>query len=115
MTLRATQIASGSSHACAVKEDGSLYCWGANNKGQLGATCGPALPCQTYAPTNTSFVPNAGKVALDNVVEVRPAGSFTWVRTADAKIYCWGDNAKGQLGDGTTGVGRAKPEPVLWK
>jgi alpha-tubulin suppressor-like RCC1 family protein len=109
-----TQVASGLGHVCAVREDSSLYCWGANSVGQLGATCGPSLPCQTYAPTNTSFVPNASKVPLDNVVEVRPAGAFTCARTADAKVYCWGDNAKGQLGDGTTGVGRAKPELVVW-
>ncbi|HEU4409361.1 MAG TPA: hypothetical protein VFS43_29145 [Polyangiaceae bacterium] len=109
------QMASGIAHACAVKEDGTLYCWGANNKGQLGATCGPTLPCQTNTTTNTSFVPNASKVDLAGVVEVRPAGSFTCARTADSKVYCWGDNSKGQLGDGTTGVGRAKPEPVVWK
>jgi alpha-tubulin suppressor-like RCC1 family protein len=60
-------------------------------------------------------VPNASKVDLAGVVEVRPAGSFTCARTADSKVYCWGDNSKGQLGDGTTGVGRAKPEPVVWK
>jgi alpha-tubulin suppressor-like RCC1 family protein len=108
------QIASGSGHACAVKEDGSLYCWGANNSGQLGATCGPTLPCQTNASTNTSFVPNASKVDLEGVLEVRPAGAFTCARTA-SRVYCWGDNAKGQLGDGTTGVGRAEPEPVVWK
>lgn len=111
----AVQVASGSRHVCAVKEDQTLYCWGANSSGQLGATCGPALPCQNSPSNNVSFVPTASKVALEGVVEVRPAGAFTCARTVDAKIYCWGDNGKGQLGRGTVGGAEPKPAPVVWK
>jgi alpha-tubulin suppressor-like RCC1 family protein len=32
----ATTIASGSYHACAILEDGTVYCWGINTYGQLG-------------------------------------------------------------------------------
>ena len=31
-----TQISAGFSHTCAVRTDGALYCWGANDRGQLG-------------------------------------------------------------------------------
>ena len=33
---RWTQISAGFSHTCAVRTDGALYCWGANDRGQLG-------------------------------------------------------------------------------
>jgi alpha-tubulin suppressor-like RCC1 family protein len=109
------QIASGLEHVCAVREDQTLYCWGANSSGQLGATCGPTLPCQNNPTTNVSFVSTASKVDLPGVVEVRPAGTFTCARTADAKVYCWGDNSKGQLGRGTIGGAEPKPALVVWK
>jgi alpha-tubulin suppressor-like RCC1 family protein len=62
-----------------------------------------------------SFVSTASKVDLPGVVEVRPAGTFTCARTADAKVYCWGDNSKGQLGRGTIGGAEPKPALVVWK
>jgi alpha-tubulin suppressor-like RCC1 family protein len=38
---KATSIVAGAAHACAVTSDG-VYCWGANQSGQLGATTGEA-------------------------------------------------------------------------
>ena len=32
----ATQLAAGCHHTCAVLDDGSVACWGLNDKGQLG-------------------------------------------------------------------------------
>jgi alpha-tubulin suppressor-like RCC1 family protein len=29
-------VAAGGAHTCAIKKDGSLWCWGANTSGQLG-------------------------------------------------------------------------------
>ncbi|MFB6241019.1 MAG: hypothetical protein ABEJ46_05620 [Gemmatimonadota bacterium] len=41
----------------------------------------------------------------------RRSAAHTCAVGRDDSLLCWGDNARGQLGDGTT-AGRASPEPV---
>jgi len=48
---KATQIAAGGGHSCALEKEGKMRCWGANGEGQLGdATRG-----STGAPTTVAF------------------------------------------------------------
>ncbi len=119
------QVASGGtesrSHVCAVTEDKSLFCWGANHNLQLGSACGPALPCQTRPEDQLSYVPTPSKVAVaGGVEEVRSSGinsisSFSCVRTSESKVLCWGANDIGQLGTGAVGNAQAIPTPIVWK
>src|SRR5262249_15935584 len=37
-SIRFTAISAGGQHTCAIAEDRSVYCWGDNSKGQLGAS-----------------------------------------------------------------------------
>ena len=86
-----TQIALGQSHACALRANGSVVCWGANAFGQVGdgTTTG-----------RRTFVQVSGLTS--GVVEIRAGGYHTCARLATGAIRCWGRNANGQLGDGTT-------------
>jgi alpha-tubulin suppressor-like RCC1 family protein len=101
------QLSSGIGHACALKMDGTVMCWGANNYGQLGAkskdTClAQAIPCSLTPLTVTG---------LTSVVEIDAGGSHTCARKMDGSVWCWGWNAMGQLGDGTT-TDHLMPAPV---
>jgi len=86
----ASHVTCGGSHSCVIKPDKTVQCWGNDSQGQLGN--GGSNTTQTH-PT---YVPG-----LTNVVALSAGGSHTCAITEDHKVWCWGDNAQGQLGDAT--------------
>jgi alpha-tubulin suppressor-like RCC1 family protein len=88
-------------HTCGLTGTGAAHCWGENSFGALGNTTGHDSPVP---------VPVSGGIVFDQVI----AGGFighTCGRTADGTAYCWGENERGQVGDGST-VDRLQPSPV---
>jgi len=85
-------------HLCAATSTGEVWCWGENMHGELGT--GSISAFETI-PVRVAGVPDAVQVAV---------GAFhTCARTRAGEIWCWGDNANGQLGDGTF---EPRPSPV---
>lgn len=90
---RVERAAAGARNACVLAGDGGndVYCWGANEHGQVGAggsIDGTPLP----TPTMVSF---SGEVAAELSVGDSHACAVT--RTSMTP-YCWGDNTLGQVG-----------------
>jgi alpha-tubulin suppressor-like RCC1 family protein len=81
-------VSLGGSHSCAIKIDGSLWCWGYNYYGQLGDG--------TYANSYTPV-----QIMSSEVSSVALGGDHTCAIKTDGSLWCWGDNEYGQLGDGT--------------
>ncbi len=97
-------VATGAHHACAVLTDGTLWCWGANDVGQLGN--GSLSVDPTTVPT---FVDWLGY----DVAEVAPGFAHTCARTKEGNVWCWGANILGELGIGNAdGVSHSEPEEV---
>jgi cysteine-rich repeat protein len=83
----------GTSHSCAVLGDGRLKCWGDNQRGQLG------LGLTTEALGDTAAEMSANLPAVfDGGVSGVATGSLHTCALKDGALYCWGDNAEGQLG-----------------
>ena len=78
-------------HTCAVTATGGLDCWGSNSAGQLGD-----------GTTKSRFAPSVVLGLAGKVTAVATGGKHTCARIEDGGIQCWGDNAQGQLGDGTS-------------
>ena len=98
----AVSISAGDSHTCAVLDDGTVSCWGYNANGNLGdsTTTNRNTPTQT-----TSFGSN-------RVVQMTVSGrNHNCALLDDGAVSCWGYNANGQLGDGTT-TNRHSPTSV---
>lgn len=86
-----TALTAGYDHTCAVLNTGSVQCWGRNDQGQLG-----------NSTINASATPVNVKNLSVGVRVIAAAAMHTCVITNANDVKCWGDNATGQLGDGTT-------------
>ena len=98
----AVAISSSGQHACAVLTRGGIDCWGYNNRGQLG---------DGSLHNRDTPVPVIGITAATAVVAA-PYG-YTCAVVRPGSVYCWGNNAKNQLGDGLYPVGSAVPVPTV--
>jgi len=98
LPARATAIASGADHTCALLETGAVDCWGWNLFGQLG-----------YGDAFTVRILPVPVLGLNGARAVDGGFAHTCAVTANGGVDCWGLNASGQVGDGTT---KDRPQPV---
>ena len=92
----AVEAAAGGAHTCALRDGGSVSCWGSGASGQLG-----------YGSTSNigddENVGSAGPVSLgSNAVEVVTGTNHSCALLGDGSVRCWGLNSSGQLGIGNT-------------
>jgi alpha-tubulin suppressor-like RCC1 family protein len=98
----AVSIAGGHVHTCAVRADGSALCWGENGNGQLGRG-------NTTKPLSSAAAP---VLSLTGAIGITAGTSHSCAVRSDGNAFCWGSNASGQIGDGTTAQ-RLVPTQVL--
>ncbi len=93
-------ISAGYAHSCGVSVDGTAYCWGRNDHGQVGDG--------TFKHSSVP-VPVAGDVKFASI----SAGIHHTCGVAESGIaYRWGLNESGQIGDDST-IDRGVPT-VVW-
>jgi alpha-tubulin suppressor-like RCC1 family protein len=87
----------GSGHSLAVKSDGTVWAWGDNSDGQLGHD-----PQRDRIGLFGAYNPTPLQVAgLSGVIGVAASAYHSLAVKRDGTVWAWGDNAAGQLGDGT--------------
>ncbi len=92
-------ISVGFDHVCGLTAQGEAYCWGRNDRAQVG----DGSRTNRNTPTRVT-----GDVSFEFVSAGRHR---TCGLTAQGEAYCWGSNQFGALGDGTE-VNREEPTPV---
>ena len=93
---RIVDISAGGYHTVAIDEEGNVYTWGDNGDGQLGD-----------GTTNYSEVPicisnKENELKGKKIISISAGGYHTVAIDEEGKVYTWGYNYYGQLGDGTT-------------
>jgi alpha-tubulin suppressor-like RCC1 family protein len=97
-----TKISAGFRFSLALRSDGTVRAWGANQLGQLGngTTVNSSVPVKVAGLSRVTAI-SAG---ADSSLATRPGGTST-------SVLGWGGNSSGQLGDGTL-TNHTTPEPV---
>lgn len=104
------QVSAGSrSHTCGVTTDDLAYCWGSDNRGQLGiGTSADPERCWENEPCSTRPMAVQGGLRFRTI---SAGGAHTCGLSTDDRAYCWGYNGNGELGDGSR-TDRRAPSPV---
>ncbi|MEJ7810806.1 MAG: TonB family protein [Gemmatimonadaceae bacterium] len=99
---RFATISAGGEHTCALTSDGAAYCWGSDDRSQLG-TAEPRMLCDrgndrarcTHSPV---------AVAREDRFESISAGARHTCAVLRRQVtLCWGANGQGQVGNGAIG------------
>jgi len=103
-----TAVAGGAEYSLALKSDGTVWAWGADDLGQLGdgnPTSFRPSPVQVISLTGVTAIAVSGE-ALHTLALKITSPPFAGI------VEAWGWNFSGQLGDGTTVFSRPSPAPV---
>ncbi len=83
-----SSVSAGAQHACAIQNNGVIRCWGNNELGQLGDNS-----VEDKRTVSTQLAGN-----LPAFTQVSAGTDHTCAIAVDASLWCWGNNARGQLG-----------------
>ena len=81
-----TAVASGEQHSLAVKNDGTVWAWGYNGRGELG----DGTTTQRSSPVLVS--------GLTGVMAVEAGEFHSLAIKSDGTVWAWGYNGDGELG-----------------
>jgi alpha-tubulin suppressor-like RCC1 family protein len=88
----ATKVACGGFHGCVIVAGGKIKCWGDSSANQSG----------NPSASTTEPVPPTEVQGISGAIDIRAGYAHSCARTAEGKLFCWGRNDSGQLGDGTS-------------
>lgn len=115
-TMKVRTIAVGANHTLCLMDNGSLWAWGDNSKGQLGLGMGTG---RAFAPGAVSL---AGWATSSEIVELAAGYAHSMAALRSGAVYSWGFCAGGRLGHaegvplasaGVSADGRAAFTPAM--
>ncbi len=90
-------IAFGQTHGCAIEHDGTVWCTGANDRGQLGTGVLGGVNENLWQQVRDS-----SNALINDATKIVAGSEHTCVLRAGGQVWCWGKNDDGQIGNGST-------------
>jgi alpha-tubulin suppressor-like RCC1 family protein len=107
-----SRLDAGADFACGSVPGGRGYCWGLGELQQLASAADSVCFDEGASqPVGCTLLPKRMEAALP-VAQVSAGDGFACAVSADARAFCWGTNASGQLGRGSTAPGGPGPATV---
>ncbi len=102
----ANRIAAGGYHTCAIRADTYIRCWGRDNNGQVGngGSMSSAVQDDVSVPL-PSGADTASAIALGGYHSCA-------IRDTDSRLFCWGRDSEGQVGNNATLANQASAVTV---
>lgn len=101
----AVQLVSGEAHTCALLSDNRLYCWGKNDRGQVGAVTNGSVSSNAHVVREPTLIRAFSDAELE-ILEISAGKEHTCARVQPQgatsgdgdliTIHCWGANDQGQ-------------------
>jgi alpha-tubulin suppressor-like RCC1 family protein len=103
---RIISLSLGTSHSAALSFTGRVFMWGSNGNGQLG----DGTTTDRIVPTEITsrFSLSTG----DQIISLSTRSFHTSALSATGRVFMWGNNMVGQLGDGTTQINTFRTLPI---
>lgn len=92
-----TKVSAGADSVCILLNDGTVKCWGFNSQGQLG------IESSTTKGTSAAHMTSlAAVIGVSSATDISVGTGFACALLTGGYVKCWGNNATGQLGQGST-------------
>jgi alpha-tubulin suppressor-like RCC1 family protein len=102
----AVAVRAGYYSTCALEQDGSVWCWGQNQAGQLGSATGMGTAGPQPTPSKVGLPAGVTAKAID------VGYVFACALDTAGALHCWGDDTYGELGAAVDGGASASPVRV---
>ena len=95
-------VSAGDVHTCVLTGAGTVRCWGANEQGQLGNNTTTPSTSPVTVRMRFQFGRTVEIRTLIDIVGLVADLAHTCALRVNGQPFCWGRNAEGQIGDGST-------------
>jgi alpha-tubulin suppressor-like RCC1 family protein len=100
--ISATQVAAGWDHTLALNSGGTVFAWGHNTYGELGATTSSTCNGTSCSTTPVPVTGVGGFNVLSHIKGIAAGNEFSLAVVSNGLVVAWGRNYEGELGTGTT-------------
>jgi uncharacterized repeat protein (TIGR02543 family) len=106
---RIQQAGAANSHSLALTTNGRLFGWGSNAEGQLGL----GISGDSETRNTPTLIPFNMLQSGETIQSISVSTSHSFALTTNGRLFGWGRNFNGQLGDGNSGSEANLNSPTL--